>query len=465
MLDEQTCTGATPLHLSLDNPYILRILATAASSTQLNRGDETQRNALHHALQFSSQRCQNGSELTECSNCTCTEPATVLLQADCAVSIDAWQVSFETLSMRCKTEFIQHMKDRRARLKKIAVSNLAPSERENFRLHSQDALDSHAREVYDRLRERGIQVPDALTPQLYNKSILNELGYPHDANLFIEHGFRHITSIDIYRAHKFRSVTIIQPLPLEYIHWLLDHELDPFRTLHRDRMPTRRSPKGLTTAHYIFHSIGDVLSWPRTKISPFSQASIRALSAIILPENIADDCRCRCSLGGCRPLTSLLRGLFFFWSGQSISEIVRALGRYLAMLGDIFSATDYPAVTQFFTFTELGIHHSCHDPIDLLRSELKIEIQEDESRLQLLEELLREFEVELPLAPGNDDQHIEFVRFLQGQWADRMSSVLENNPGSPTLIRTMGFSSDHNPHPEYSVQHWIYELDQIVPEC
>ena len=135
------------------------------------------------------------------------------------------------------------------------------------------------------------------------------------------------------------------------------------------------------------------------------------------------------------------------------------------MLGDIFSATDYPAVTQFFTFTELGIHHSCHDPIDLLRSELKIEIQEDESRLQLLEELLREFEVELPLAPGNDDQHIEFVRFLQGQWADRMSSVLENNPGSPTLIRTMGFSSDHNPHPEYSVQHWIYELDQIVPEC
>ena len=451
--------GSTPLHLSLDNPSCLRILVAAASPAQLNRRNYSRFTALHQALRCSWRFCRDAYRQTECSHCSCAESAIILLQADCAVSLE---FSFEMLSMRCKMEYIHHMKNRRARLKILAIDNLTSREKARFRLYSQDVLDGHAKQVYDLLRDRGIPVPDALVPQTYASSIYHEINNIHDANLAHQYGFRDIDFSNTAKYYRESSVVSHRREP-EYIDWLVNQGVDLFYPLYHAHSISH-PPDCLRAAHALAWSMGYELSRIREiEIGLPEKSQTKSFCKATMRSNIIDDSCCKCSPGGCRSSTYMLKALYFYANCQSTHDIAHLFCWWLCFFEATFSLADYPAFIRFLTFEALNIHHTCYDLFKYLyRPSLipaPIEEVQDPRLLELLEDLLKEFIAELlpsVSGGGGGGEHLEFTQFLHGQWADRMASVLKDGERPP--------SPDRNPYTAHDIKHWIYELDQIVPE-
>ena len=58
--------------------------------------------------------------------------------------------------------YVNHLKDRRQRLKKIALDNLPDVEVERLGLGGEAVLDASATQVVQLLEQRGVQIPSAL---------------------------------------------------------------------------------------------------------------------------------------------------------------------------------------------------------------------------------------------------------------------------------------------------------------
>ncbi|RYP06294.1 hypothetical protein DL765_009565 [Monosporascus sp. GIB2] len=208
-------------------------------------------------------------------------------------------------------------------------------------------------------------------------------------------------------------------------------------------------------------------------------AWIHELHAAALPANIADPCRCKCSPGGCTPLTSLLKGavntigfkreLERFredtvaddtdfpeesiaedigspedsvvqdsdWSVDSIAGVAGALSwlitgftEYLMLFGGNLKVRHHTAALRYLTFTALGIRHSCCHPYYVKM--FKDEVEDGQAyELALLEELLCEFEGELIAILQDADRGIpDLTGFWKRTWVRRMREVLDHLEGS-----------------------------------
>ncbi|KAK2752258.1 hypothetical protein CKAH01_17751 [Colletotrichum kahawae] len=133
------------------------------------------------------------------------------------------------------------------------------------------------------------------------------------------------------------------------------------------------------------------------------------------------------------------------------------------------------------TFESLSIHHTCcecrgtvcpGEPRDIGDEDIEEFLEEDSRAIEILHELLPEFEAKLA------EMSCSFAEFMETYWKDRMVQVLEelNEPQPMTAhnlreIRHLGVNlqvednNDDETEPEYgSLEYYMAELDQIMEE-
>jgi len=147
-----------------------------------------------------------------------------------------------------------------------------------------------------------------------------------------------------------------------------------------------------------------------------------------------DNCRCACSTQCCIPFIFLLKGVLNIWPNCSHSAIyLRGIRKDSTELYNVFpqEILEKPGIflttLRYITFLALGIRHTCcHSSCSLRMRNFEEfdeedfeEFREEDSLLvELLEELMEEFETECEFPDA------DFIDFLEGYWKDRMEGVL-----------------------------------------
>ncbi|OAA44723.1 Ankyrin repeat-containing domain protein [Beauveria brongniartii RCEF 3172] len=250
-LAERNLFGHTPLHLAADKPSCLSIVVKAADTRLLNQADRQDRlgtSALETAVSLSGLNCSEESRM--CQGCRCDECAVILLEADCALPVSGCLANvLHTASEQCKLTYVRHLKDRRDRLKQLALANLPTAEVERLGLTSERVLDSLASEVTQLLEDGGIAVPAALAVgRSESLPVYQALYSADDAEIFFDAGFR---DTDAWNTADTMFAHINKGLP--YLHWLTKHGGISWQL-------SDASARDIHTIHFTFMIIGKDLS-------------------------------------------------------------------------------------------------------------------------------------------------------------------------------------------------------------
>ncbi|KAI5920499.1 hypothetical protein F4810DRAFT_682826 [Camillea tinctor] len=460
VLDECNSLGQSPLHLAASEPACLELLVRAASPAQINIADEYFLSPVETAMIMSSEKCVNGRQNIRCSGCSCADCVMILLGADCAVPVtrnlrDVLKYSSEA----CRNIYISAFKDRRMRLKRLALSYLSYSDIDSLELRNENVLDAYCFQVIQLLRQQNIEIPDSLMvadrlllPQ-YTSIYYHTVWSCHDADRFFKIGFRDINGphkelFDTKKDLEYQNYT-------NYFFWLAAHGADIHRPLTWTRNRTDWPPDtrryGFTNAHSICfwlghsllykHSPGDNPSMQRSTYLYATQEPHPLISKIIplaISPNVADHCRCPCSAGGCTAFIYMLKGILAFVSHgkcdpHNITEIVSL---YLMDFWSELSPHHYGAAIRYLTFSALEISHTCCRPSlfgypEYLTDAEIDEIQDEEKHvLDVFAKLLQDFELKVSaLALSKPDGPEEFIEFLKDYWLKRTTEVLDSING------------------------------------
>ena len=167
--DERNILHQTPLHVAVKTPECLQLLLQYTDDGLLNATDLEGHSPVQHALLHSEHICyaRDFTKLCDCE-CPCAISVKLLLDADCAVELrkplDIWG------SFRAMMEYVIAMKDRRERLRHLAMEHLLLPDIEDLKLDKGEILDSRAPDVVDCLRGCAIPVPSALCPGEYTET-------------------------------------------------------------------------------------------------------------------------------------------------------------------------------------------------------------------------------------------------------------------------------------------------------
>jgi hypothetical protein len=340
-------------------------------------------------------------------------------------------------SQRCRLRYTRAIKERREKSEKLALDNLSKVEAEKLGLANETVLDFHAQRTVQLLLEHGVCIPEALrSVHTRPSSVYWSLTNPFDAELFLQIGFRDISSWLDSSPNK-RLM-----LPLDYLQWLDQHGLD---TLYR---PIRCCGKNrvVLSAHYTFYAIGFAFSevareYRTPDYSSVPEEWVQSLGVGLVRPDIADDCRCKCSAESCTPLIWMLKGMGSFFGpipplGDPTREAKRLMDRAGPLLGTILyffgthlETRHHVACLRFLTFEALELPHTCCEPYLVpsppLSKEKVDEIEEEYAyELALLEELLNEFEPEINgISRDHGKGLAELKEFWRTTWASRIAKI------------------------------------------
>lgn len=432
--------GQTPFHLAAENPRYLELLIRhSESSTLINLPDYRGRTPLAYAVECSSSCCRNRARRRKCSRCKCADCALILLKADCSVPYSTFldDITLSRSSERCRRRYIAYLANRRERLKQLALQLLTDSEAQRLGLRDARMLDFHAEETVKLIQQQGVRIPDALAITVGDEEEYCPIYYRaselHHADLLFRSGFR-----DVDIGHDLKTTPLARGSnDPRYCQWLVEHGADPFRQL--PGTPASLQPSltsGVCSAYPIFKNLAwQIHDCPGNHPKSHMMRSIQALSANILSVDIADNCQCRCSPGGCSPFTYMLQGLWYRGKRHPKS-IASWFYWYLESFEADLRPTHHVAAIRFLTFTALDIVHTCcyprlaqifsHSPDDV------DDVEEDEAlMLELLEELVEVFERRMTVILAEDTGGAsQFSEFWQGYWVDRMDAELARLNGS-----------------------------------
>ncbi len=457
----------------------------------LNKLDASLSTAFMTAARLSRSRCRVKNSNRKCKRCRCSECVILLLKADCAVPNPTSYWS-QGASRRAMLRYANHLKDRRQRLKKIALDILPDMEIDRLGLRSECVLDTTATQLVQLLERRGVELPSALTIRKPNEwvgkeawSVYDTIDDPSVADIFFRVGFRD-TNVGT-RPHRLTSVS--------YLKWLSDHGYDHlFRQIQSDG-----PGKALYTAHRTFWSIGPQLLHPcgPSEDNPGLQDWICGLFSAVLRADLTDGCRCGCSPEGCSPLKMMLKSLvvgmpmellissdFVSWY---LPEMLKQLEAFEAGLGSRFNSL----ALRFLTLEALEIPHTCcrypgprlEKDSDCTSDSKELE-DEYKHELAFLEELIHEFEGQFATILQDPRRGIAGVGdFWRHTWKDRITRVRRDRVEGNDLSdderqraeeigvvwdqpKTKSDKEDGtgNPHDKKTVDYWLYELERIEPD-
>ncbi|KAK7972639.1 hypothetical protein PG988_006773 [Apiospora saccharicola] len=250
--------------------------------------------------------------------------------------------------------------------------------------------------------------------------------------------------------------------------------------------------QGFHWAHSLFEETGydlgnELDSDIKGNLRLNSVEAIRELNTQFFNLNIADDCRCKCSIDGCTLQIHQLSGLTlpeYNRSGlDSTVFLSRQVSKYYELLAMSIPYGSHHNAMRFLTFTALGATHTCckakrwmirfkRDP-----EEIAYVQEEDRHLLEILEGLVAEFDQKFyAILDTQPDNHEQLANFWTVHWLPRMQEVLEelNTTDLPEDVKRkteeMGVvwhGPERVPVPEATVDrgswyYWFGELDKIV---
>lgn len=382
------------------------------------------------------------------------------------------------------------MKDRRERLKQLALDNLSHADQMRFGLLNPLVLDHHAPGVVGALKDKGVQIPAALaidgkTPY---ESIYNVRSKEFDyqaACVLYGLGFQDTGPFSV-RGKSLKSLW--RPSEPDHVYWLFEHGADFLRPLSTQAL----AGQGLSTAHAVFFRLGSssvfVVSPDLSLRFRDMQLPLNRLYAAVLPLDLVDNCRCRCSPGGCTPLTYLLKRMSLFPPKFRYTLRLGFISRFIFYMENFnpdWSTRDYVAVHRVLVFEALQITHTCctlkrsgrHKGPHTRDEANEIE-SEEEALLERFEDLVTELEEELRtrLAISPD-----LGGFWSGFWSDRIAEEREKLQSSNISETTRRQAEEvgvvwesgvvgcapkpdlaKNPYSYREAEYWFYELDKIA---
>lgn len=435
-VNERNLSGQTPLHLAADKPSYLRLLVRTAGRALLDATDNTGVSALIFALNLSGSVCREKTSRRMCRQCECAKCFTVLIEdGNCAVPVHEDLQSFlEGASQQCRLEYARALKLRRDELKQLALDNLPVDEAEKLELHREGVLDYFAPSAVLGLERRGVRIPGALDIGRDLPSVYPLLNDPSDADLFFQVGFRD-TNIwgDSFFQNKLLSDASMHN---DYLRWLGEHGSEALFDTNGNISGTPAMFVGIAGVLYqlSFEPYPDQGRWA---------VWLRGLNRAALRTEMADNCQCKCSPGGCTPLIFILKVADLHARSTRppeptyIRSTINYWVRYMMDFSADLEAKHHLAALRYFTFKCLNIPHTCcrrkvHEGAWLSEVEQETdEVEEEHAHcLALLEELLVEFEPELTAALQDYDleeywypEVTGLLIFWQVTWANRMKQV------------------------------------------
>ncbi|KAF5707169.1 hypothetical protein FMUND_11223 [Fusarium mundagurra] len=233
---------------------------------------------LDYALFYSKIYCKAPDQWTECDDCTCYVAVKLLLEANCKVTITYKRSeSLASCSLKARRLFFKHLKDRRQRLRNLALSILPENVLCQYGVVTSPLPDKTAVLLWSELRQaqdqqdRQVWLPHSLDPCNDGPSITpgSLFEFPHHlqvAELAVDYGF---APRDENGVETLLSGTNILPHYLsmrseafmEYLDWLLQYDLNLELSLE---------PFQFSILHRLATSIGNLISFS----SSGAQASV-----------------------------------------------------------------------------------------------------------------------------------------------------------------------------------------------
>ncbi|CZR32753.1 uncharacterized protein FPRO_01958 [Fusarium proliferatum ET1] len=448
-INEINHLGQTPVHIAVQtqNSTILRVLINHADRKVLNTKDNNGHYAIDHAIDALCHALKSKKESgpNVCHGC---EVLNLLLHSESAIFTctvrRALRLPWHHNTHMCiegQKNIIQSLASRRQELKTLAQRKLTPPERQTLKLCQPGILDQNAAQTQEFLEANKCHIPmhlkvydDDENPE-DSESIYLLISHGDVAESALQNGFLMPKTLfdDVFRLvpkwldsmnSGYRSQDFLFS---SFICWLVDHGGELHSTV-----PT---PWGRTTAaHYFMAYLGNS-QWSfqlghRVPLSP-------KVSSIIFEEDNVDDCRCRCSPKGCTPLTKFLAAIncYQYWVFTlGISETISIALKHLEYMCGLLRHIGYDLATERWfdsaavrhaTFFILDLRHTCcclgngggsYATSPLSRADrLEIE-EEDNSRLELFEKLIMDFERER----GN---YADLLSFAREYWAPKMEAA------------------------------------------
>ncbi|KAJ3543860.1 hypothetical protein NM208_g3352 [Fusarium decemcellulare] len=247
LLSERNVFGHNALHLCLTWTAGLRLLLEQQRATRplMSDRDSYGFTPLDYALSHSGDICLGDICLQSTSPiCGCSDVACMLLDKDCRVALDfSCEFGLRFASQKARILLLQHLKNRRERLREIAIRHLSDSELQELGVTPDALPDTMAEEIWAKLCRRGVLEGrhDGLSPNIgyeylsywkepsARKGIFYFLNNPQVAEMAFNLGFRsideanidHITPIQNLE-HKWARLYGPLETVLAYAAWLIE---------------------------------------------------------------------------------------------------------------------------------------------------------------------------------------------------------------------------------------------------
>lgn len=378
---------------------------------------------LNHGLWFALFRTWKThlSSDTVCRDCDMALSARLILETGCRVPYLA--VTF--IGFPCvRTMIIKHLRNRRERLKDLALKHMNFAQAKHFQLHKPSpCVDTQVMELIQQLEEADIQVPQTLYPNdclpariETGRSVWQTIAENHryavifskqtslvEWQCLYDAGF---TDIDGSCSELlFRTPMMAMDATLHSARfrlWLLDRGSDlskPFSIQLSDRLSQSSYINVGTAAHKIARDY----SLEFTSVAgQHDEWDISLIQRVLLADTPPDCCSCACSLDGCTPLSCLLMGEYKLPMIdqapvlKSLKRILKWLGPHVQEQGKAATA----ALIRAFCFNTLALRHTCCKNIfsygrdwgtaEEFREEMDMIRDEDEELLQEFEDLVQD---------------------------------------------------------------------------
>ncbi|KAF5584210.1 uncharacterized protein FSUBG_12844 [Fusarium subglutinans] len=407
---------------------------------------------LDFALFHSRTLCSAPDQWTDCDECTCCLSVRLLLEADCNVAVGpSCPQVLAGCSLKARRLFFEHLKNRRQRLRNLAIAVLSEETLRRYGVTASSLPDKTApliwvelQETKDRWESLSVCLSDGLEPYRGFKPE-SFFAFPHAlkvAELAADYGFMPKDESGVPTLLSGSHILdVSRPVTIRYLDWLLQYDLKLDLSLNAFR---------LSALHRIAVFIGDriheslnqakALHLPLHNVSVSELQDARALLAAVCHSEAICNIPCPCSSGiFSRPLAHVLPAMllyqdrrnstyFFENMTENIEFVVRSID--LFKLSTVRFEQLYMAkcAIHILTMMSLRVRHlsicisdgECYLEDSDDDEEWREILDEDRDLIGQLEALDEEF------GEAFDRQNGAISEFLSGYWLTRMEEVLRD---------------------------------------
>ena len=312
--------GQTPTHLATACPMVLGILLDDPDQSFLNHSDRDGFDPLYYTTSLSTSLCISPS--IRCSECPCSLSVEALLMHDCSISLlanvdrygtnNSFGCAFRRSTARVQEIILKHLKDRRLRLRDMAIYRGYDSDHENDLSSPKVTLIPEGQAVMNILMyflKSSLIVPPPLCLGTWTlehtqygamerygdeESVFHYIDDPETAKVAFDLGFR---CLDVVGPRRLTALFRMNINPV-YQCWLIGQGARTI-DLHCVKI-------GLELSSLLMANLGLFLQRDWTKVAT-SRETIQEV--VTLASNLPYDnqSRCPCSLPGHEPIAMMVR--------------------------------------------------------------------------------------------------------------------------------------------------------------